>query len=415
MTLRTQYNYLKQLALIFLLFLLSAAGFNYVIDPYVLFDSMRVSGLSDLKPAAAGRVRMSKPYQVRNFSPKGIIVGNSRPEMGLDPEHDCWPEFSRPVYNLGLPGAGIRMQARTLEHALYKNQVELVLWGLDFADFLTAQSDPSKTYEWPDSPKEYEQSLIIRADGSQNPGYLFKKIEDYLTVAFSLDTAVDSLKTVAQQADKNASTRLRNGFNPANDYHPILSTEGQYVLFAQKNREIDERLSTPYLTVFPYAKRQSEDFSSVMLLLEYAKKEGVKVILFINPYHIDYLSAIYLHNLWGQFDAWKYRLLEIADQYQVDLWDFSGLSEYNTEPAPTNGDKDARLIWFWEPAHYKKAVGDKMLEKMLGPWCPSRSTARIGIKLSSDNIRGYLDDQKRQIEAHVANLDRDQGVNNVAR
>ncbi|WP_260295938.1 hypothetical protein [Sedimenticola hydrogenitrophicus] len=401
MTLRNQYNYINKLLVLFLLFLLSAGALNYLIDPYALFDSVRLSGFSDLKPAAGGHVRMAKPYQVRNYSPKGIVAGNSRPEMGIDPRHICWPDFARPVYNLGLPGAGVHMQARTLQHALFEGDVKLILWGLDFADFLSASPERAGKYPWPVSPRQYENRLIIRANGSGNPVYPFIKLEDYLTVIFSLDTAADSLKTITQQSNRNVSTRLRNGFNPANDYWPIMSTEGQFVLFEQKNREIDERFSKSGLTVFPYPARQSEEFASVAHLLKYANSNRVKVILFINSYHADYLSTIYRHNLWPQFEAWKYRLLEIADENQVELWDFSGLDEFNSEPAPAIGDKSARLKWFWEPAHYKKEVGDKMLEKIFGQWCRSDASPQIGLKLSSENIYRYLENEKQKIEAHI--------------
>ncbi len=401
MTLRNQYNYINKLLILFLLFLTFAGVLNYLIDPYALFDSIRLNGVSDIKPAAGGHVRMAKPYQVRNYSPKGLIAGNSRPEMGIDPDHVCWPGFARPVYNLGLPGAGIYMQARTLQHALFESDVKLILWGLDFADFLTVTPGHVGTSPWPVSPRQYENRLIVRSDGSGNPVYPLMKLEDYLTVIFSLDTAADSLKTVGQQGNRNVSTRLRNGFNPANDYRPIMSAEGQFVLFEQKNREIDERFSKSGLTIFPYPAKQSEEFASVTHLLRYAKQHQAKVILFINPYHADYLSAIYRHNLWPQFESWKYRLLEIADKYQVELWDFSGLEEFNSEPAPAIGDKSARLKWFWEPAHYKKEVGDQMLGQMLGQWCGANTLNKIGFKINTDNVQRYLRGEKRKIEAHL--------------
>lgn len=401
MTLRNQYSYINKLLVLILLSLAAVATLNYLVDPYGLFDAARLAGVSDLKPAAGGHVRMAKPYQVREYAPKGIVAGNSRPEMGIDPNHVCWPGFARPVYNLGLPGAGVHMQARTLQHALFAGDVKLILWGLDFADFLTTNPGRSGSHPWPVSPRPYENRLIVQADGSENPVYPLVKLEDFLTVGLSLDTTIDSLKTITLQGNRNVSTRLRNGFNPANDYRPIMSTEGQFVLFEQKNREIDKRFSRSGLTVFPYPKKQSEEFASVAHLLQYAKHHQARVILFINPYHADYLSAIYRHDLWPQFEAWKYRLLEIAAEFRVELWDFSGLDEFNTEPAPAIGDKSARLKWFWEPAHYKKEVGDQMLDQMLGQWCGVNTPHKIGFKISTDNVQRYLQDEKQKIEAHV--------------
>lgn len=403
MALRNHYNYFKSVAAVFLLFLVCAGLFNYLIDPYAVFDSARIAGISDLKPSAGSRVRMAKPYQVRNYRPKGIIAGNSRPELGLDPDHSCWPEFSHPVFNLGLPGAGVGMQAQTLKHALYESDVKLILWGIDFADFLAIKSDKPKSVLFNKSPKKTENKFIVNADGSHNTAYQYKKIEDYLSVIFSLDTAFDSFKTLLQQGDHNASTRQRNGFNPAKDYNSIILTEGQYVLFSQKNIEIDERFSKPRLTVFPYQSKQSNDFSSVSDFLDYAKNRDIKVRLFINPYHADYLSAIYRHNLWPEFEAWKIRLLEITDLHQIELWDFSGLSDYNTEITPKRGDKSTTLKWFWEPAHYKKEIGDKMLNTLLGQWCQYEPSSEIGTKLSSGNIQRYLENERRKIQHWLNN------------
>jgi hypothetical protein len=403
MTLRKHYKFVIKTAAIFLLFLAFIGLFNYVIDPYAVFDSARIAGISELKPSAGSRVRMAKPYQVRNYRPKGIIAGNSRPELGLDPDHDCWPESSRPVFNLGLPGVGVGAQVQTLKHALYKGEINIIIWGMDFADFLTVKSDKSKSDLSILPPKTADNKYIVKADGIKNPVYQYKKIEDYLSVIFSLDTAFDSFKTLFQQGDHNVSTRLRNGFNPAKDYNSIILTEGQYVLFSQKNTEIDERFSKSGLTVFPYLSKQSDDFSSVIDFLDYARKRDVRVRLFINPYHSDYLSAIYRHDLWSEFEAWKIRLLEIAALHQVELWDFSGLSDYNTEITPKRSDKRTTLKWFWEPAHYKKELGDKMLNQLLDQWCQSESSAEIGVKLSSSNIRDYLDNEKKKIERWLNN------------
>jgi hypothetical protein len=173
MTLRKHYKFVIKTAAIFLLFLAFIGLFNYVIDPYAVFDSARIAGISELKPSAGSRVRMAKPYQVRNYRPKGIIAGNSRPELGLDPDHDCWPESSRPVFNLGLPGVGVGAQVQTLKHALYKGEINIIIWGMDFADFLTVKSDKSKSDLSILPPKTADNKYIVKADGIKNPVYQY--------------------------------------------------------------------------------------------------------------------------------------------------------------------------------------------------------------------------------------------------
>jgi len=120
---------------------------NYIIDPYSLFQTKRVSGFNDKKPAAANRTALFKPYNVININPETIIVGNSRPEMGLNPLSECWPKGIGAVYNLTFPGLGTYEQVRALFHAVSIGNVKNILLGIDFIDFL--QSRNNNTLFWP--------------------------------------------------------------------------------------------------------------------------------------------------------------------------------------------------------------------------------------------------------------------------
>ena len=116
------------------------------------------------------------------------------------------------------------------------------------------------------------------------------------------------------------------------------------------------------------------------------------MILFVNPYHEDYLEIVWRAGLWPLFEDWKRRLLRLASDGGAEaLWDFSLLNEYTTEDPPPQGDKQATLHWFWEPAHYKAELGELMLGQMLG----EPDQARVGVLLSEDTIDEHLDTQRR--------------------
>lgn len=76
---------------------LAAGVINWFIDPYGIFGTRIVHGLNALKPFAGDRGRTVKLYQVIRVRPRGLIVGNSRPELGLDPANGCWPKSTHPI------------------------------------------------------------------------------------------------------------------------------------------------------------------------------------------------------------------------------------------------------------------------------------------------------------------------------
>ncbi len=386
-----QYRYFLQLWLVALLaFLGLAATFNYLVDPYGLFNTNRINGFNVVKPAADSHVRLAKPYQVTSFGPRAVIGGNSRPEMGLNPANGCWPTALLPVFNLGLPGSSVYMQARTLQHAIAGNEVKLILWGLDFLDFLKLHDAVADPRLWPPARAGFEERLRVNADGSENKKYYWKRLEDNLTTLFSLDIMKDSLTTLFEQKNPHASTIRRDGFNPALDYLDIIAWEGQGVLFKQKNRTVARMFSRPGLKLFQGESDWSRDFESVRRFLQFALEHEVRVVLFINPYHAYYLILLELAGQWPKFALWKRQLAELAAEFEARLWDFSDINQLSTEQAPMLGDKKAILQWFWEPAHYRREYGDLMLSRMLQLSCDAGNTGPVGTLLTPENIGAHL-------------------------
>lgn len=88
---------------------------NYWVDPYGLYWPYSEG---DWKPNGAAQGELVKPYLVLKHSPRTLILGNSRAEVGFDPEDAAWSESAQPVYNLALPGTGTRVARRLFEHVL---------------------------------------------------------------------------------------------------------------------------------------------------------------------------------------------------------------------------------------------------------------------------------------------------------
>ena len=117
-------SYLRLWSFALLATLAAALALNYWVDPYGLYRTYRDG---EWKPHAATQGALIKPYQVLMAQPRTLVLGNSRAEIGFDPDDMAWPQAFRPVYNLALPGSGTRTASRLLDHVLAANSPQLVL------------------------------------------------------------------------------------------------------------------------------------------------------------------------------------------------------------------------------------------------------------------------------------------------
>lgn len=362
----TSRRFLLWLALSFALVSASAAGLNYLVDPYGLFGTPRIQGFNAIKPAAAERVRITKPYMATAARPVTVIAGNSRPELGLDPRSPCWPDEHKPIFNTGIPGASFYMQMQYAKHALMAGSGKRVLLAVDFLDFLTNTATAASPPNWQALARSYAGRLDIPGEDAPIGQRLYLKAQDQLGALFSLTTLADSLGTIARQRASFTADRRADGFNTGRDYEAIIRSEGQHVLFEQKNTELRERLANPNLGLFPAGQRSNESFEALKSFLGWARQNRIAVTLFINPYHADYAQIIAESGRGEAYAQWTRMVAEIATTSAVPFWDFNAQGFALDEVPPGPGVRDTHIRWFWEPAHYTAALGEEMLGRMLG-------------------------------------------------
>jgi hypothetical protein len=375
---------------------------NLVVDPYGMFAAPRIPGFNAIKPAASDRIRYVKPYYADRVKARTVIGGNSRPEMGLDPNSPCLLPAERPVFNAAVPGASLAQQIQFIEHAAATGEVRRVLLGLDLMDFFVdPRASPDYTGAMPAAP-DGSPNLRIDREGQRQSGYNWQRVRDWLKGLVSLETLSDSITTLLAQSNSGAADRRRDGFNPADDYWPIIRHEGQSVLFAQKNRELMHWLAQPGIGVYQGPRHWSWNFESLSRFLDRAQARDIEVVLFINPYHVDYLATIYLTGRWAQLEGWKRTLTQIAEEHAVILWDFNSVSARTSESPPRDGDRHKALHWFWEPAHYRREYGESMLAAMLERDCDASGEAPIGAALTSTGIDADLATLRGDLHRHLA-------------
>jgi hypothetical protein len=389
-------TFLVRVMLLATVLVLTAATFNVVIDPYSLFEVWREPGFNDAKPMAATRLRTSKPYQLMRARPTTLIAGNSRPELGLDPQSACWRGSDQPVYNAGIPGIGIYQQARVIQSSLLQGHTRRVLWGLDFLDFVSLQQQGPVS--WPPPPAVIDGRLPVTADGQVNSGYRLQWLRDVRDATLSLDALTDSVSTLIQADAPYGSTRRGDGFNPARDYIGIVNAEGQGVLFEQKNLEVMQRLAQGPFELYVPGREGSQAFKSVRFILELARRDGVQVDLFINPYHADYLAAVELSGNWRLLEQWKRSLAALAADFEgASLWDFNGFDRYSSQLLTPDMRAGDALAWYWEPAHYRAELGERMIARINDIDCDGRLDREFGALLTPADIDDHLEGLRGQM------------------
>lgn len=390
-------TYLKWVSTLLLLCLALTAAINVLVDPYAVFGSSRHDGFNTIKPFAVGRGRMSKPYEVLRARPAGLIIGNSRPEMGIDPTHACWPDAARPLYNMALPGLAFYKQVRYAQHAFAAGQVNTLLVAVDFYDFVEARGDSTDPTRWPPVAAD-ELPLLVDANAARRGGFTLEHLLDLGRSAFSLSALAHSAMTVQGQANPYASTRSVLGFNHAEGvYQGIIDREGQRVLFEQKNRAVMQNFTREEWTLAQGGVDWNTSFEALSRLLEQANAQDIAVTVFINPYHAHYLVSIDVAGLWDLFEQWKRQLLDITTKAAVPLWDFAAFNRYSTESPGAVASRGEALEWFHEPAHYRQALGDRALERMYPGNCAApEGHPDLGLALDATNMDAHLAQQRAE-------------------
>lgn len=389
----------------FLLGLALAGVANYVIDPYGMFEVARIDGLNRIKPAADTRVVTAKNYQVLSAAPRTVILGNSRPEMGLDPANECWSAGEQPVYNISLPGQSLYRQVRYGQHAMAAGNVDTVMLGLDVLDFLVDRNRPERSGPgWPD-PRQETRAWLVKPDGQADSGFLLDRLDDGFRAVMSVQALADSIQTVLQQKNPDVATRTALGFNPGDrTYGAIIRNEGVKILFDQKNQNIAARLTEQALFMTTVDGGLSPDLAVLKGFLAYARLKNVRVIPFINPYHADYMMLIDRAGLWDEFDAWRREVTRIvAESGHGPLWDFNGFNAYTTEGLSDIASRGEALSWFWEPSHYRSELGDIMLSRMLRRDCHDEDIPGVefGVTVTPDSIDARLEDLALERDLYI--------------
>ncbi len=341
---------------------------NWLVDPYGITDAPRIAGVNASKVDINLHVRLLKKYQPMFARYDTLIVGKSRVEMGLDPEHACFRKEGREVYNLGVPGAELATQIAYALNVIYQQDIRAVYLSVDYTDFI--DTDPRRPPYSEALFTETQGDLRYLPSGQENRDHWQTRSSDYLKALFSVDALFSSLKTLATQGPA-AADRTARGFNPGRDFQGMVAVEGAHSLFVQKGDELARKYGRPWYFRGPDGALP-EQFALLEQFLDIVRERDIDVTVFTNPLHEEFWSLMRRSGNLAQYDDWRstlVRRLRSREDPRLRFWDFAIDSEYIHEAVPPAADRSGPLEWFWEPSHYRRELGDKMLESMLSDQC----------------------------------------------
>ncbi len=343
------------------LIVLFVGGFNLIIDPYDIFDSPKIDGLNKNKPEVDTHLRIYKAIRLQQLKPQTIFIGTSRTEEGIDTTNK---NIKGTAYNSAI-SSGLPAEYEYYIDTAIKNGAKDVYIGVDLFAFFAKD--------------EFRGGFDKSA---------FEKFEPAKYI-FSYDALTSSLKTIGS---KKPSPYLQTGTrDPIKLQIECDEKNGHKKIF--QNSE-DGYFKTAYSKGFN--KAQTAHWQAFERILDKAHKSGVKITLFISPSHARQWEVLAITQGWGMFEEYRRRLVAVNEDVgrrngkeAFVLWDFAGYHQLTTESVPD--DPKAIMKWYWDSSHYKKELGDIVLDRMFdGNFSGGQDYPDFGVKLTSQNIDAHL-------------------------
>lgn len=332
--------------------LAALAGLNVLVDPFGAF------GITWLPAdSRSGETRTARGELLRRFTGETVLLGTSRTRIGYDGRRDCIP--GGPACNLGLDGTHIAELALVVEQIAEHPHVRRIVLSLDLHLF---------TGEWvPNS--DFRCSRFHRQRS---------EFEHWCDLLWNGRTVEASLR---------ALRRALRGESPQHDEFGFAA--GAAARFERTAAEV--RCRAALAQFFGPQGRLTEaappesSWSALRRIIALCRQRGRELTLVIDPVHALLLEGLYSCGDGRTYARWKTDLTRLAEAEGVPLWDFTGYSSYSTEPLMSAGDSPAR--WFWEPSHFRKELGDLVLERLFdGP----RADPAFGVRLRTSNLPDHF-------------------------
>lgn len=377
--------------------LFGVSCFNAFIDPFNMYNSLKVEGININKPAVYSRMRLYKAFEVKRVKPQTIILGSSRTHLGISCKHEALQELDKPCYNLAFDGATAKEMYYYLLHANAISSLKNVILGLDLYHISFAPANVRSDFD----------DLLLYSGSLTD---WLKPIAADLRVISSFDAIYASIQTIVAQSKPEplwfSSDGQRIGEVFFRRVQPTFVKDGARAYFDEIDRqEIRDQIQPEFTSLKKRSLRPSDpnetSISYVKRIIEFCRDKNIDLRIFITPSHAHQseISAA----LWedDSLTSGKRSLVEILtynnlkneNKLPIKLFDFSGYSVITTEDLPPE-DSKKEMDYYWDSSHFKQVVGDYVLDRLFNITPDNSVVKDFGVELKADNIDAILEKQK---------------------
>lgn len=346
---------LKTLLLI-TLFIFTIAIFNWLIDPFDIFNSPKIDGLNVNKVSSYPRTY--KAFHLKKLKPEIIFLGTSRTEGGLDPKNK---NIKKVAYNcaftIGLPFEYEFFAKRAITFG-----AKHIIIGADLFAFYA---------------KDRFRSDFDLDAFSDNDFKLLKYLISISALKSSIKTIFSNLSNENKILTSNSTMIMQNS---AHLKATIAHEKDYYKNYYSKD----------------FNRNQTIHWEAFERILDMAHKEDVNVTVFISPSHARLWEVLDITQGWEIFEEFRRKLVEINERVAkkhnkepFSLWDFAGYHELTTEPFPK--EQNGTMKYYFESSHYTKELGDIVLDRIFGGnFYGGQNYPDFGVVINSQNIESHL-------------------------
>jgi len=333
--------------------------FNYIIDPYGIYNS-KIYSFNKVKKNRT--TRLIKAMNTIEIKPRSICLGTSRASRAFDCNHNY---FLKPSYNLAIESGSMYESKLYFKLALKAGHLNQVLLVLDYRMFKDNQKEV----------KEFNSYFNNKTKNSYLPSY------------YTLLNSITVIKNSIHILDKKVKKIIKKKKNPSMLEYMTMIESTYY-----KN----------YPNEYVYSDTKKESFPDFETIVSLCYQNNIELEIVFGPSHIRQWEALDYYIGYEKWLTWKKDIVlsvsKIANSFMekpYNIIDFSVYHNLTSEMVPV--EKDAQMKYYQDSSHYKKILGSIVLDVLT----KESDIDNFGVLLNKNNIDQHLKHQKKNRKDYI--------------